>query len=88
MNLSQDADRPIKVETDQIYLHVTLKDGRVISTPLAWYLRLQNASREQLAHVELNLTGIHWPEIDEDLSVQGMLKGMRPPLPRPEKEQN
>jgi hypothetical protein len=58
-------------------LVVTLKDGRRIATPLDWYPRLANASPEQRAHYEIMPMGIHWPDVDEDLSIAGMLKGNR-----------
>ena len=56
---------------------VTLADGRRIATPLDWYPRLKSASREQRANYEIMPMGIHWPDIDEDLSVAGMLAGQR-----------
>lgn len=58
-------------------LVVTLKDGRSIATPLDWYPRLVKASSEQRAHYEIMPMGIHWPEVDEDLSIAGMLEGNR-----------
>ena len=58
-------------------LVVTLADGRRIATPLDWYPRLRSASAEQRANFEIMPLGIHWPDIDEDLSVAGMLKGNR-----------
>jgi len=72
-------DQPVAIRFADGFLHVTLQDGRIISTPLVWYPRLVEASPEQLANYELGLTGIHWPDIDEDLSVAGMLRGSRPP---------
>jgi len=56
---------------------VTLTDGSKIVTPLDWYPRLQRASMAQRANYEIMPMGIHWPEIDEDLSVPGMLQGRR-----------
>ena len=56
-------------------LVVTLADGRRIATPLEWYPRLQKASARERAHFEIMPMGIHWPDIDEDLSIAGMLKG-------------
>ena len=58
-------------------LVVTLVDGRSIVTPLDWYPRLKNASAAQRANFEVMPMGIHWPDIDEDLSIAGMLKGRR-----------
>ena len=56
---------------------VDLVDGRTISTPLVWFPRLSNASQEELNNWELlgDGEGIHWPDIDEDLSVAGLLIG-------------
>jgi hypothetical protein len=58
-------------------LVVTLADGRKIVTPLAWYPRLQQASPAQRANYEIMPMGVHWPDIDEDLSIIGMLKGQK-----------
>jgi hypothetical protein len=58
-------------------LVVTLRDGRRIATPLDWYPRLKNATAAQRTNFEISAMGIHWPEVDEDLSVAGMLKGNR-----------
>lgn len=58
-------------------LVVDLVDGRVLSTPLAWFPRLFAASPDARAHFELlgNGEGIHWPDVDEDISVAGLLAG-------------
>jgi hypothetical protein len=56
---------------------VTLVDGRKIVTPLEWYPRLLKASVAERERYELMATGIHWPDVDEDLSIAGMLKGQR-----------
>ena len=63
--------------TDQALI-VALADGRSISTPLKWYPRLVRATPSQRARWELIGTGegIHWPDVDEDLSVEGMLRGV------------
>ena len=60
-----------------------LADGRTITVPLAWSWRLAEATPAQRARFELLGGGvhIHWPEVDEDLSVRGMLEGV--PAPRP-----
>ncbi len=78
----REEDRPVAVMVSDGMLRVTLKDGRVIATPLEWYPRLIEAISEQLANVELGFAGVHWPDLDEDLSVSGMLRGSRPPAPR------
>jgi hypothetical protein len=69
--LSIDADR----------LSVELMDGRAISVPLAWFPRLAEAKPEELAKWEIagGGYGIHWPEIDEDLSTEGLLRGAPSP---------
>jgi hypothetical protein len=67
--------RPVAVAFTADELLVTLADGRRIATPLAWYPRLRDASASARAHYELMAMGIHWPELDEDLGVAGMLKG-------------
>ena len=58
-------------------LVVSLVDGRKITVPLIWFPRLADATKEQLINYELlgDGEGIHWPEIDEDLSVAGLLQG-------------
>ncbi len=56
-------------------LVVTLADGRKIATPLDWYPRLKHASTEQRMNFEIMPMGIHWPDLDEDLGIAGMLKG-------------
>jgi hypothetical protein len=58
-------------------LVVTLPDGRRIATPLDWYPRLKSATAAQRANFEIMPMGVHWPDIDEDLSIAGMLKGNR-----------
>jgi hypothetical protein len=58
-------------------LVVTLMDGRRIATPLDWYPRLKNATAAQRANYEIMAMGIHWPDLDEDLGIVGMLKGQR-----------
>lgn len=61
-------------------LCVQLQDGREIATPLDWYPTLAQATAEQQNHVELRLSGIYWPDLDENLSIAGMLRGIQ--LPR------
>jgi hypothetical protein len=58
-------------------LVVTLADGRKIATPLDWYPRLKSASKAERMNFEIMPMGIHWPAIDEDLSIAGMLQGRR-----------
>ena len=58
-------------------LVVTLVDGRKISTPLDWYPQLKNAPASAREKYEIMPLCIHWPDLDEDLSVAGMLAGNR-----------
>ena len=60
---------------------VDLVDGRVISAPLVWFPRLLNATAAQRDEWRLigEGEGIHWPAIDEDLTVEGLLRGARGP---------
>ena len=74
----READRPVSVEFTEELLRVTLQDGREIAAPLAWYPRLLEATPEQRHNVEFSISGIHWLDLDEDLSVAGMLRGHRP----------
>jgi hypothetical protein len=69
--------RPKSVEFTTSELVVTLADGRKITTPLSWYPRLQRASAAQRMNYELMPMGVHWPDLDEDLGVAGMLRGRR-----------
>lgn len=56
---------------------VALVDGRTVSVPIMWFPRLASASRQQLENCEIlaDGEGIHWPDVDEDLSVAGLLRG-------------
>ncbi len=71
----------LKVTSDSLVAQ--LADGRTVSVPLAWSWRLSEATLEQRNHFEIkgNGQGVHWPDIDEDISAWGMLYGI--PAPRP-----
>lgn len=75
-------ERVADVRCDDATLTVDLIDGRTISVPLAWYPRLLHATPEQRAMWEscAGGYGIHWPQLDEDLSTEGLLRGA--PAPR------
>lgn len=79
MNISAKvADERVRdVRCDGEKLIVDLMDGRTISAPLAWYPRLLRATPGQRAHWEKCAAGfgIHWPDLDEDLSTEGLLRG-------------
>ena len=74
--------RVMHVSSTDHDLVVELEDGRCISVPLAWYPRLLHASQQERDNwlVAGCGFGIHWPSIDEDLSVEGLLRGA--PAPR------
>ncbi len=77
------ADIRVKsVVVDDERIVVELMDGRAIAAPLAWFPRLANATSEQRANWRLAGAGlgVHWPDIDEDLSTEGLLRGA--PAPR------
>ena len=60
-------------------LTVVLDDGRSLSVPLEWFPRLLHGTPAERAHWQLNGrgTGIHWPDLDEDISVEGLLAGRK-----------
>ncbi len=66
----------VDVQIDDSLLHVTLADGRELAVPLEWFPRLRDATPEQRANWRLigRGHGIHWPDIDEDISVAGLLR--------------
>ena len=72
----------VEVTDDEIIAH--LVDGRTISVPLVWSWRLSEATQEQRQHWEIlgDGQGVHWPDIDEDISVEGMLHGAPAQRPR------
>jgi hypothetical protein len=75
-------DRVRNVRFTSASIVVDLMDGRTISVPLAWYPRLADASPAHRAKWEIAGAGygIHWPDLDEDLSTEGLLRGA--PAPR------
>ena len=78
----QPGERIKNVRCTRDSLRVDLLDGRTIIAPIAWYPRLLHATTQQRANWKIagGGYGIHWPEIDEDLSVEGLLRGL--PAPR------
>lgn len=64
-----------RVSFDDTTMWVELSDARIIGVPLAQFPRLLNATEEQRAGYELSARGIHWDALDEDVSVDGLLKG-------------
>lgn len=82
MSTSQISPLAWSVSVTSDDLQIELDDGRRLSVPLAWFPRLANATPKQRAKFELigDGEGIHWPDVDEDLSVEGLLAGI--PAPR------
>jgi hypothetical protein len=75
LEIDVDDIRPVSVAFTADELVVTLADGRRIATPLAWYPRLRDANTSTRGNFELMAMGVHWPELDEDLGIAGMLQG-------------
>ncbi|HUE17471.1 MAG TPA: DUF2442 domain-containing protein [Planctomycetaceae bacterium] len=78
MNIVAAAEpRIVAVEITQDTIAARLADGRTVSVPLAWSWRLSDASPAQRSHFEIigGGEGVHWPDIDEDISARGMLQG-------------
>ncbi len=67
----------VQISINEEALTVELSDGRTISVPLAWYPRLVHATEQERANWRLIAggKGIHWPELDEDISVQALILG-------------
>lgn len=84
MNFSKLAadERVLDVQFTEDSVSVSLRDGRTITVPLVWYPRLLNATPQQRQNWKIagGGYGIHWPEVDEDLSTEGLLRGA--PAPR------
>ena len=70
---------PVEASCDDDNLTVRLHDGRVLRAPLWWYPRLAGAAAEARSHVELSPMGVHWPDIDEDISIASILRGQKAP---------
>ena len=81
--VENDDPRITSVSVDDEVISAELADGRTITVPLAWSWRLSEATPEQRQRFEIigNGQGVHWPDIDEDISARGMLMGV--PARRP-----
>jgi hypothetical protein len=66
------------VHFDDVMMSIQFSDGRVLSVPLVWVPRLQRATKEQRQHYEIGGGGVslHWPDLDEDLSIAGLMAGV------------
>jgi len=74
-------ERVLGVEFTDDALSVSLRDGRIITVPLVWYPRLLNAAPAQRENWKVagGGYGLHWPDLDEDLSTEGLLRGAPAP---------
>jgi hypothetical protein len=63
------------VRFDEHTMWVELTDGRTLGVPLAWFPRLLHATPEEREQVELSRVGLHWEDLDEDISIAGLLAG-------------
>jgi len=74
---------PIEAWCTKTELEVELKSGVIIRVPLWWFPRLLNANKLQRSNVQYSAFGLHWPDIGEDLSVKGLLRGDMSPGAEP-----
>ena len=72
------------VRFDDHMMWVDLSDGRTLGVPLAWFPRLLGASPDMRARVELGRLGLHWEDLDEDISIAGLLAGRSDRTKQPE----
>ena len=63
------------VSSDAYNMRIGLSDGRTVEVPLAWFPRLLHATTAQRNAFRIGCRGIHWPDIDEDVSINGILSG-------------
>ena len=77
-----EGDRPAKVRVESDRLYVELADGRIIAAPIAWYPWLGTATPRQRKNVELDALTVFWPDLEEGISIESMLKGPAQPAYR------
>lgn len=77
---------PVAARCWQDELIVTLANGMRVATPLWWYPRQAQATAADRDVIELSPSGVHWPRLDEDLSIAGMLEGRKAPGAKPPAE--
>lgn len=66
---------PNQIWFDDNFLFVQFLDGRILASPKTWFPKFMAASDEQLSNFEVTPFGVHWPDLDEDVSVDGLLNG-------------
>jgi len=71
--------RVVNVSVTEDTLSVDLEDGRTIAVPIAWYPRLAYGTPQERANFQISSAGygIHWPDLDEDIGVEGLLRGKK-----------
>ena len=79
LEIEEDLLEPVSAHCTETGLVVVLADGASLATPLWWYPPLLAATHAQGNGIELSPYGIHWPDLDEDLCIEGMLKRRRYP---------
>ncbi|MCG9886023.1 MAG: DUF2442 domain-containing protein [Cyanobacteria bacterium] len=69
----------LKISLNEDYLVLELEDGRILSVPLAWYPRLVHGTEPERQNFQISGAGfgIHWPDLDEDIGVAGLLLGKK-----------
>ncbi len=77
--------RATEVRFDDAQMWVELEDGRTLGIPLAWYPRLLHGSPAARAQVSISASGLHWEELDEDISIAGLIAG-RGDMTKPRKQ--
>jgi hypothetical protein len=78
LDLESELDvRATEVRVTEAELIVEFEDGRTLSSPIAWYPRLQHGNDKERQKFEIGAFGIHWPDLDEDISYRGLLLGRR-----------
>ena len=74
LEIDDDDPTAVSVEFQDNFMYVYLDDGRYVSVPVTAYRRLREATPAQRAQVEVTGMSLHWEEIDEDLSVSGLVR--------------
>ena len=78
LNLEAELDvKASDVQVTDSELIVEIEDGRTLKVPLAWYPRLQHGTPKERKNFEVGHFGIHWPDLDEDISYRGLLLGRK-----------
>lgn len=77
MSIAIEPPRPAGARVTDSELVVDLEDGRTVSVPLSWYPRLSYATQQEREDFEITREGIHWPQLDEDVSAEMLLAGIK-----------